>query len=515
MIIGIKISYHSEKITDINNYDDSIYILRGITFNPLLKSHLDGLFYYIWIKILSVFTNNNIELYYLNNQILLVLPAIILFVFLRVINVNLLIAFISSSFFLVSSANVFVIPLITKFALCIILTGFIFLYKIKNLNKKLLFSVFLSAILVYIRPEFFLTFMVTAVIYIIYVFKNYESEGKLKITGKLLPVLLITVMIIFFNPVSRHRANVAFAQHYSMDIQERELYRFANPGNFIKPEEIMKEDFSTEYSIADAIKNNPVLFFNHIWYNFLRLSKNFIAIYPFFLIQNKIKFTQTFLYFISFILLLLLFLLLYFIFERIRKKKMNIQILIYFLYLMPPFISILIFYPRVHYIILIFAFVLIYLSYEISVRNNSSEIVKKYTFTVSIITGIFLIFTVPFRASSESIHQSNCTTLKTVFAIKNLNFRKDINFLSIGPIISAYIEKEWNCITDETLESPLDNFIQKNNINLILADDIFINHPIIKKENFLNKIYNDTSFVKLNIPGCNSFLIARKSILNQ
>lgn len=412
---------------------------------------------------------------------------------------------------MVSSANIFVIPLITKFALCIILTGFIVLFKINGLNEKLQFSIFLSAILVYTRPEFFLTLVLTVVIYLIYVFKNYESKESKNIVKEILPVLLITFFLIFFNPVSKHRANIAFAQHYSMDIQEREQYRFQNPVKILKPEEIMKEDFSTDYSITEALINNPKLFFEHIGFNIFRINEHIKDIFPFFLLNNGFQFLLTFLNFISLILLIFL---IYFLIVRISKKNFNLPGIAFSLYVIPPVISVFIFYPRVHYMIFIFAFILIYLSYEASIRFDSYKIVRKYNFPAAIFAGILMVIVIPFRARSESIHNSKCTALKTVFAIKSLEFRKEINFLSIDPIISTYIEKDWNCINGVLLESPVDDFIQRKNINLILADEVFINHPVIKKDKLMNKIINDTNFVRMNIPGCNSYLIAKKDILD-
>ncbi|MBK8983708.1 MAG: hypothetical protein IPM38_15665 [Ignavibacteria bacterium] len=504
----MKLSLHIEKISDINNYDDTVYLMRGITVNPFIKSHLDGFVYYVWFKLLSVFTDSNVGLYFLNNSILLVLPALILFIFLRVIKVNLLIAFVTAAVFMLSSANVFVIPFITKFALCLTLTGFIVLCKIKSPEKKLLFSVFLSVVLLYIRPEFILTLILSVSIYAVYVFKNKGDNGS--ILRKLLPVVLLIIVITLFNPVSRHRANVAFTQHYAMGVQQRSADENYKSGKLTDPEEIMRKDFSTDYSMTNAVTNNPALFFEHIRQNALRLDESLKETFPYFINKDKNKILYALLYILSLAMTALFF---YFLIVRIRKKKLKLIFQLYIIYALPLFISIFIYYPRLHYIVFIFAFILIYLSYEISLRVNSFNVVRKYSFTAAMLSGIILTIAVPYRAGSVSIHESRCTAVHTIKSINNLNFNDSINFLAAGPGISAYIEKNWNIVKDYTIDGPLENFIGKDKINLILVDNFLLDHPSLISEKGLESILNDSNFVKLNIPHCTSFLLAEKNLL--
>ncbi len=493
-----------------------MYLFRGVSLSPfgkIIKSNLDGFVYYLWFRILSFFTGNNIELYYLNNSILLVLPGLILYILLRVIKVNIFFAFIFSAIFIVSAANIFAIPFITKFALCIILTGFIILYRIKEKRSKLLFSVFLSAVLLYTRPEYFLTLLLTSAAYITFILKQSKVGGKRNIANQLLPLIFIAVLIIFFNPVSRHRADVAFSQHYAMDISERE----DNYGSHSVPEKIMSRDFSTEYSMTEALINNPKLFFKHILANIPRLGEHIKDIFPFFISGSDYKNLQLFFYSVSVMIIIFM---IYFLIERVRKKNFKIQSMIYFFFVLPSVFSILIFYPRVHYMILIFIFSGICFCSEISARlkYNSSGNVSKYSFEAAVLAGVLagvlLIIIIPFRAGEPSIHKTNCTSLKTIFAINNLKLKNEVNFLSSGPITRAYVDKDWNFIPDNSLESPVSNFIQKNNVNLILMDDLFLNNPLLKTDSTLNTVLSDTSFAVLKIPDCSAYLLAKKNILN-
>ncbi|MBK8983968.1 MAG: hypothetical protein IPM38_17025 [Ignavibacteria bacterium] len=343
LIIGIKLSYHSGNITDIDPFDESIYLYRGTVLNPFIKHHLDGFLYYFWYKILSLFTTDNFELFFLNNSILLVLPGLLLFSFLRVMRVNIFPAFIAALLFMFSSANIFVIPLITKFAISVILFGFMFIYKIQKPCEKLLGAVLLAFILLYIRPEFILTLSVLSVLFILYVLRQSKGNPKLRLSLKIFPLVLMIIIIIFFNPVSRHRANISFMQHYSRDILERETGAIQNLDQITRPDEIMRRDFSTDYSMSKAFINNPPLFLEHMGYNFYRTLEHIEDALPYFLSEKRDTVPKEMLFVIS---ILLLILTCYFILARIKKKKFGVFDLIFILFSLPPFISVLIFYPR-------------------------------------------------------------------------------------------------------------------------------------------------------------------------
>lgn len=507
IITGLKLSLNIEKITDINNYDDTVYLMRGIAIDPLIKSHHDGFVYYLWFNFLSVFTDSNAGLYFLNSSLLLVLPALILFIFLRVLNINILIAFISSAVFMLSSVNIFVIPFITKFALCLTFAGFIILYKLKSHEKKLLFSVFFSAALLYTRPEFILTLILSISFYAVFVFKKKNGESVFK---KLLPVVIIIFIVILFNPVSRHRANVAFTQHYAMGIQQLNSDENEMSGKPADPQDVMRRDFSTDYSMTKALTNNPAHFVEHIAQNALRLGGSLKETFPYF-ISEKSNTTLFYLFYILSSAMSALFL--YFLNVRIRRKKFKTIFQLYIIYTLPLFISVFIYYPRLHYIIFIFAFILIYISYEISVRVSSLKKVKEYSFPAAAVMGVILTVAVPCRSDTVSIHESQCTAVHTINTLNNFIFKDSVNFLAAGPGISAYIEQDWNIVKYFDLNAPLENFTGKNKINLILVDNYLLDHPVLFTEKSLENILKDSNFIKLKIPGCKSFLLAEKSIL--
>ncbi|MFZ1321842.1 MAG: hypothetical protein WAT71_09830 [Ignavibacteria bacterium] len=512
LIIGIKISFHSELITDIDPFDESIYLFRGITISPFIKHHLDGFFYYLWYNLISHFTADNFELFFLNNNILFVLPGLLIFLFLRIIRTDILISFISAAIYLVSSANIFVIPLITKFALCIILLGSIWIYKTKQPSDKLLIAVLLSFILIYIRPEFILSLFLNAGMYVYFIIRSYKAKPDNNCLRKFLPLILIAIIMIFFNPISRHRVNISFAQHYAKDVLERNDNSKVNIDNITRPDEIMQRDFLTDNSFSDAAINNPVLFIEHIGFNFFRSFNQIDETFPYIINENdNYTFLKNILYGLCILSLLTMC---FFIVIRIKRKRFTTFSLIYISFVLPPLISVLIFYPRTHYVILIFTFILIYLSYEISSRLNAKNMYKKNSFSVTLVFGLLIIILLPFRAESGSIHLAECTRLHTAKELNKFDFNGKVNFFTVGPGIVTFLANDWKYVSDDMLELPIDEFFYKKNVNLILVNKYFFNHPLIINNKEVERILYDTSYVRFDIDGCDSYLLAKKEILN-
>ncbi|MBK8550105.1 MAG: hypothetical protein IPL53_03225 [Ignavibacteria bacterium] len=513
LLTGMKVAYLSGNVTDINNFDESVYLFRGTSVNPFIKSHTDGFLYYVWYKIISVFVNTNIDLFFLNYCILLVLPGLMLYLFLRVKNVNLFISFISSVLFIISSANILVFPLITKFALCVMLAGFIIIYRIKDPQKKLLSSVCLSSVLTYIRPEFFMTLILTSAVYLIFfVLRNRNVAGKKLNVSGFIPLIPIFLLILFFNPVSRQRANVAFTQQFTFEVSERENISGQTSGHVNEGRDTIGNNASTGNSMLEMIINKPILLFEHACYNLIRLYESSIDIFPFFLLQNKIQYSNIYL---QIPVIVLIVLSMYYLFERIRNKSSGLFSLICFLFFIPPLISVLIFYPRLHYLIFLFALVLIYLSVEFSERINRFGYALRSGFTLplTVVSGILILIFLPLRGDTKSIHEKDCTMLHTVRLLNEFEFKDTVNFFAAHPGYLAYMNRNWNYFTENIIEEDTYDFIYNKKINVILVDDYFLIHPLFRNDKIQDKLLNDEAFIKMNLTGCTSYLLIRKEIV--
>ena len=116
-----------------------IYLFRGITISPFIKHHLDGFFYYLWYNLISHFTADNFELFFLNNNILFVLPGLLIFLFLRIIRTDILISFISAAIYLVYCCFIVIYSDIYKtgvYTVSLFKCGYVCLLHYKKLQSK-------------------------------------------------------------------------------------------------------------------------------------------------------------------------------------------------------------------------------------------------------------------------------------------------------------------------------------------------------------------------------------------
>ncbi|MBK8983967.1 MAG: hypothetical protein IPM38_17020 [Ignavibacteria bacterium] len=163
--------------------------------------------------------------------------------------------------------------------------------------------------------------------------------------------------------------------------------------------------------------------------------------------------------------------------------------------------------------IFIIAFLLIFLSYELSLCIRHDSQFEKYSFPVSVISALLFIIIIPFRAGSVSIHDTDCTRIHTASELNKFEFQTKINFFAVGPGIMTFLKNGWTYVSDEKLQAPVEEFFRDNNVNLILVNNYFFNHPLIINNNEIENILNDTDFVQIRIAGCDSYLLARKDIL--
>lgn len=509
LIIGIKISFGSENFTDIWYYDESMYLTKGVNFDPFARAYRDGYFYFLWYKCISLFSADNIELYFLNNTILLFLPELLLYLFLRILKINILISFLGSLVLLLSSVNIFVVPFVTKFVLLIILTGLIVLCKIKKPEHKIIFSIFFSLVLMYTRPEYILSFFILFMIYIIYLMRNFSKENIFEIIKKAVLMLSLLVLIYRFNPVTQGRANLAFTQHYVKDINNRngaDVFGLTNNDN------IMNEHFGENASMFSALKNNPTLFTEHMWNNFVRLKDNIVQIIPYKIVEKNLS--KLILISQIFFLIAVLFTI-YSLIRRIYKKEIGLFGLIYFIFALPTLISIILYYPRAHYLIVIITMWLVYFCFELSNVLTSLKI-KKINYTMAAITtGILLIFIVPFRSHAASIHQSGCTNLNTLRFLINLKLQDTVNFFNVGSGMQTYLGKNWNYKSAELINDTFENFVNDNQVNLIIVEKSVFHHRNIKSESDVQSIQANPDFTRIDIPGCSTYVLVKKNMLNE
>ena len=139
ILIGYFYTANFSSIFDINLWDETNYLEWGLKIeqNGLPEASW-GPLYSLWYYFLSKFEPNPIDLYYLNLKLMVFLPSLCLYLFMRLAKVN---NYISISFSILILIVLYQIwPFISLFALIFIILGISLSYVLKN--KAILFVYF-------------------------------------------------------------------------------------------------------------------------------------------------------------------------------------------------------------------------------------------------------------------------------------------------------------------------------------------------------------------------------------
>lgn len=518
VLICLKLSYKIPDVMDIRFHDETIYLGRGITFSV---SYLfaDGFIYLTWYKLLSFFVADTINLYYFNYIVLLFINPLLIYILLRKMRQGRFISAVFSIFFLVSSVNVTSWPFITRFALALILVTLILIFSVKDRRNKYLIAFFGLSLLVYTRPEYILSlfiFSMAAVIYLLYEFLKTRRR-------ELLIFIFITLFLSIFimavkSPARTNRSVMAFGQHYGVHLYNRGKISVDPNTNWRK---IMKENFHTDQSIIQAFLNNPGEMTNHLLANIRDIPYQAMQLFfPYNIKSKLIKKILLAVTGLSFLVLMII------AFRKNRGKpflhKDHVDETIFYwlalLIIIPLLVSVILIYPREHYLLVLFAVLLIIAA------KNVPAIPENWKFKwILPILVFFILYWTPWQVSGnsgflpgkiESLHHKTCTNLKKIEFIRNIKVNSPILFL--GSInMEPYIH---NCkfVDKQTKNILFNEYIEREHINMIDVNNGLTNDPrFISDEEFKNFITGipGSDWTKFKIPGCGGYVAVKKSLL--
>src|SRR5918998_5127030 len=224
LLAGLKFTYWLPLISDISMPDETYYLIRGVKLVqdgvPLAE---DAPLYSAWYYVLSLLQPDRVTLYYLNYQAVTVLPPIFIFFLLRRYGLSTLAGMIISGLFLISAVNFPLMPKASHFALIIILLSLIAATYTKRDTSAILLVCIGALLCSYVRPEFFLTYLLILMLYIMVV---VTSRREIRIWRELLglsAVLSVSALLLYvfgwpaFSSSSGGRSFVAFGQHFSLN----------------------------------------------------------------------------------------------------------------------------------------------------------------------------------------------------------------------------------------------------------------------------------------------------------
>lgn len=270
ILCALKFTFGLSDSIDIGLWDESNYLWWGINFKKQYIAAENGPFYCLWYGFLHIFQSDKIRLYYLNYHLVTVLPAILLFLTLKVYGRETVICFLIAVFFLSCNSNLPVWPKISHFLLCFILLGAILIKLAKPLLTKLLVITTAALICGYIRPEYYYSFMLlgvlSGVVLLVQLIRRKTSFYPLACLVALLAAAFLLTKSIGV-PTGGERGLLAFGQHFSLNYVD---WYATNYNPFIDWSIILEQAFGRINTMGDALKNNPLMFYRHVFSNFNR-----------------------------------------------------------------------------------------------------------------------------------------------------------------------------------------------------------------------------------------------------
>jgi hypothetical protein len=517
---GSKYVHGLERILDVRLYDESNYLWGGLTlFNDISvagtvaeKTHL----YSFWYYLLSLAEPDRISLYYFNYKVLTVLLPITLYLVLRRYKVNILISTIISFFFLISVANLGVWPKVGHFASIIVFSSFILASFAKSQSMRFAIISMSALLSAYARPEFFIVFSFFFFLFIYSIFIEFKTHPR-RIFAILTGGLLITGLLILQLglPVAGTRSFGAFAQHFSLN-----WIRWTNNqdlSNWTDWEFIINKNFGDSHSLTEAFFINPQIFMKHILSNSIQFPESLlkqIFIHANIILPATSKNLEA-------IMLLGLFLLSVFLFKtrsRIpftNRIKANKEILLYSsAYLIVSMISILIIYPRDHYLLLPGILITVMITTLFAQEDTPSV---SLDYKIVLLVGIIMIFITPSFTSLIGSAGTK-TNVETISFIESLNIKDEVFLLEANGGFHIYLGNNFHRVASHDKNSNFNDFMEMRNINAVIVTNGMLNDFRYREDRewafFLNN-YQSLGFEKFDIPDTNMQLIIENNLINR
>ncbi len=278
-LLALKLLVSFQSVVDLGVADEAVYLTRGVNLARAELNPQWAPLYSVWYFLLDTVSglNDNLRLYDLNYLVLSVLGPLLLYFYLRRIQVALAVAFVASALYLLSYSNLGVTPYQGKFAvLCVLLA----LITTTFLARRFHYAVLLITLLLlsYIRPEYALAFVAAALLAVGVVAYRTWRQGTSYLRARSLwlqaaVVLVLTVVLVQFmgNPLRGGRSDFAFKQHFAINYV---FWGRADTNPWSAADAIAQEAFGEVHSVPVMALNNPGLFTLHLATNAIRYPQN-------------------------------------------------------------------------------------------------------------------------------------------------------------------------------------------------------------------------------------------------
>lgn len=482
ILAGSRIYYNIYDYMDIVYGDEVIYMKTGLNITQDFNRDW-GPLYCIWYKFISFFFHDTITLYYFNFVFVAILASLLIYAAFLAMDIHPLVAFYFALCFISSKAVVPMWPRISLFAISILMAGIIVVSRIRELYLRLLIFCLTLLLASYVRPELYLSFILSVLIFITYYFAERIYQKKYSLYHLILFVLTSVLLHIifrfpsnFYNGYPRNLA--AFYQHYMVNMF---YLNKATEYDWIYWKDAHKAIFTNSNSIFDIILHYPHEFFTHVGLNLKNyileiFGKNICVIFPFLLGKNKLFLSGSLLVFAGSVSLLFN--------KHIRREfKVILQNHAFFLVMLaiwgiPTIISSIVIFPREHYIMLNYFLFIIPLCLLLTLITNRLKALRSLKY----MAGLAMIL-IPLLSSAKNYQffltdqkKNNMCSRKALEHIKNKHLNEHVQYTFFADIhcFVGFLPnniKEINTIFDKTKDVPFTAILEYHKPDFILVNN--------------------------------------------
>ncbi len=489
-VCWLKMTHNLMAHQDLLATDEAYYMLGGITLKGKMLKYW-GPTYSLWYTFLLLFERDTIELYYLNQKLMGLLPVLAVFIMLLTYRVNFLISLVLSFFLLVSLVHFPTWPKISHFCMTIIAVSMICIRQFKSPYLKTVFIAFCALIISYARPEIYLALIILVVLLIGQaIFRRFKLtlfEGGMSLA--LIAMIALTSYFLGNSMFSKSDRNiVAFAQHYSLNYS---IWNDLDIRNWMDYDNILKKEFGEVTSYSEALKANPQAFMKHIFSN----SKNYIYKISNYgsdlVVSHKLVGNNLLVRLIIFFLIITIILIAYkktWAFDRIKSlfSENAFSFFLLLILISPTLITCILIFPRDHYIYLQVPLFLLVVSLIFqNVKFGQGMSLLKQLPIILILGGIFYAVT-PTAGQVNYFNfwkgeQTN-NNIRAINKIKEICEDHEVRMAQSEGVLALFVRsKNFKVIQAKDFSNiQFLNHIRENDINLIYCSVMLLENPFIK-----------------------------------
>lgn len=268
LLLGLEFTSELSSYYDLNTYDELNYLWSGLKLGDQPIAADWGPLYSVQYWVLSQFTDGKLELFYLNQRLIIILLPICVYL-LFAMRIKHRYALLLSLTVLYMDANILSFTKINNMGtIVLLLGGMLLLNRRRSFFQTALALVAVLGFLSYMRPEYYLFFIMCFVGFAGYVLATTVMH---RTWGRFAALLLIGGIWLGLSytigqPVDGARSLFAFEQTFAQNQYELQ----GIPNEIPDYETISERVFGPIESMGDAIQANPQAVLQHFWYNATR-----------------------------------------------------------------------------------------------------------------------------------------------------------------------------------------------------------------------------------------------------